>query len=138
MMENRRRETRQVACDVCLREIPPSVAQTLEGPEYVYHFCGADCYEHWRAQEGRRTVGLTVEGVTLDFAAARALADRLAAQAQGESMLVAWVDRARGEESPKVPECQKKPGWLAYAESHGGNLWVNINRGEYLFIYSSG
>ena len=27
-----------VSCDVCLAEIPASVAQTFEGPDYVHHF----------------------------------------------------------------------------------------------------
>lgn len=43
---------------------------------------------------------------------------------------------ARGRASPEVPECQRNPGWLAYAESHGGNVKVEINQGEYVFIYA--
>lgn len=52
------------------------------------------------------------------------------------AMPVAWFDRARGRASPEVPECQRNPGWLAYAESHGGNVKVEINQGEYVFIYA--
>ncbi|MEK7734737.1 MAG: DUF3330 domain-containing protein [Pseudomonadota bacterium] len=39
-----------VSCQVCLKEIPKSVAKSLEGPEYVYYFCGADCYYRWQQQ----------------------------------------------------------------------------------------
>ncbi len=40
-------------CDVCLKEIPGSVAKSLEGPDYVYHFCGAECYTTWEKQKHR-------------------------------------------------------------------------------------
>ena len=52
-------------------------------------------------------------------------------------MLLAWFDREGGKESPEVPECQHKPGWLAYAESHGGDLKVDINHGAYVFIFAT-
>lgn len=38
-------------CEVCLKEIPVSEAKMAEADEYVYHFCGLDCYARWRAQE---------------------------------------------------------------------------------------
>jgi len=42
-------------CNVCLKEIPRSVAKSLEGPDYVYHFCGAECYAKWEKQnQGER------------------------------------------------------------------------------------
>lgn len=44
-------EPQTVACQLCLKEIPKSVAESAEGVEYVYYFCGADCYEQWREQE---------------------------------------------------------------------------------------
>lgn len=37
-------------CDVCLKEIPGSAANSFEGPDYVYHFCGAECYARWEKQ----------------------------------------------------------------------------------------
>jgi hypothetical protein len=43
-------EPETVACQVCLKEIPKSVAESLEGPQYVYYFCGADCYEAWQTE----------------------------------------------------------------------------------------
>lgn len=38
----------EIACEVCLAEIPASVAHSLEGPDYVHHFCGLDCYARWK------------------------------------------------------------------------------------------
>ncbi|VAW83300.1 hypothetical protein MNBD_GAMMA16-410 [hydrothermal vent metagenome] len=42
-----------LSCDVCLNEIPASVAQSLEGSDYVHHFCGADCFALWQSPKGR-------------------------------------------------------------------------------------
>ena len=39
-----------LTCNVCMKEIPQSVAQSLEGPDYVQHFCGNDCYNKWLDQ----------------------------------------------------------------------------------------
>ena len=38
----------QVACEVCLREIPPSEAKMEEASDYVMYFCGLECYQQWR------------------------------------------------------------------------------------------
>jgi hypothetical protein len=127
-----------VACEICLREIPRSVAHSHEGAEYVYHFCGAECYQRWVAAPPMQEIALTVSGVVLDFAAVQALARLAAGSAAPEPMLLAWYDRRRGQESPQVPECQHKPGWLAYAESHGGDIRVDVNDGEYVFIFAAG
>ena len=39
-----------LSCEVCLKEIPESVAQSLEGEDYVHHFCGSDCFEKWKTR----------------------------------------------------------------------------------------
>ena len=128
-----------VSCEVCLTEIPKSVARSYEGPDYVYYFCGGDCYQKWQAQNGMREIALSVRGAALDFEAARRLADLMASGAGKEPMLLAWFDRRRGLESPQAAECTKdKPGWFAYAVSHGGNVKVDINQGEYVFVYATG
>ena len=36
-----------------------------------------------------------------------------------------------------MPECQHKPGWLAYADGHGGDIKKDINNGEFIFVYNS-
>lgn len=43
----------QIACEVCLKEIPRSVATSHEAKEYVHHFCGIDCYARWQ-QGGKK------------------------------------------------------------------------------------
>lgn len=128
-----------VACEICLREIPRSVAQSQEGADYVYYFCGAECYQQWQAQAQApmRHLGLIVNGLGLDFDSAQALAKTAAQRLAPGAMLLAWYDRPRGRESPEVPECTQKPGWLAYAESHGGDIRVDINHGEYVFMFTS-
>lgn len=127
-----------VPCEVCLTEIPKSVARSHEGPDYVYYFCGDDCYQKWQAQNGMREIALSVRGAELDFEAAQRLANLMASRTGKEPMLLAWFDRKRGLESPRAAECTKKPGWLAYAESHGGDMKVDINQGEYIFVYATG
>jgi YHS domain-containing protein len=37
-----------VACEVCLMEIPKSAALSHEASEYVYYFCGDDCFRKWQ------------------------------------------------------------------------------------------
>jgi len=39
-----------VRCEVCLTEVPLSVANSAEGLDYVHHFCGLNCLLKWQAQ----------------------------------------------------------------------------------------
>lgn len=39
-----------VQCEVCMTEVPVSVAQSVEGNDYVRHFCGLECLGLWRAK----------------------------------------------------------------------------------------
>jgi hypothetical protein len=39
-----------LACEVCLAEIPRSVAQSQEATDYVHYFCGVHCYDQWRKE----------------------------------------------------------------------------------------
>ncbi len=127
-----------VACEVCLKEIPRSVAHSHEGAEYVYHFCGADCYAEWLAAPAMREIALTVSGIDPDFETAQALARIVAERRDAGAMLLAWWDRARRQASPDIPECQHQPAWLAYAKSRGARLMVNVNRGAYRFVFRAG
>ncbi len=45
------REPEALACEVCLEEIPATVADHAEGEEYLAHFCGLECYRQWREKE---------------------------------------------------------------------------------------
>ena len=40
-----------IACNICLAEIPESVAVSSEADEYTQHFCGIECYAKWRNEE---------------------------------------------------------------------------------------
>jgi len=40
----------QLACVVCLTEIPVSEDRSSEAVDYVLHFCGTECYAAWHAQ----------------------------------------------------------------------------------------
>ncbi len=86
-----------------------------------------------------KEIDVSVQGAALDYAAAHALADVLAKKVARDAMLVAWFDGKNNVGYPQVQECTgDKPGWLAYAESHGGNLGVNINGGEFVFVFATG
>jgi len=67
----------------------------------------------------------------MDFPLARRLSEDIVSTIITEPMLIAWFDGKKGEEHPEVPECQHNPGWLAYAEGHGGRVRVNVNETEY-------
>ena len=89
--------------------------------------------------ENTKEIDVSVQGVALDYAVAHILASALAEKAAGETMLVAWFDGKNQTGYPEVQECTgDKPGWRAYAESHGGNLEVNINGGEFIFVFATG
>jgi len=84
------------------------------------------------------TIKISVEGKEIDYSLARHLSEDLVSTVLDESILIAWFDGKKGEEHPSVPECQHKPGWLAYADGHGGRVRVDvdINETEYSFIFA--
>ncbi|OFZ68719.1 MAG: hypothetical protein A2V79_12225 [Betaproteobacteria bacterium RBG_16_56_24] len=82
------------------------------------------------------TLKINIEESSLTLSLARKLADDLASGSLAEPMLVAWYDGIKGEEHPHVHECQSKPGWIAYAEGHGGRVRIDVNEGLYGFIYA--
>lgn len=41
----------RLECEQCLAEIPASVAHSYEGPDYVHHFCGLECFIRWQKQQ---------------------------------------------------------------------------------------
>jgi hypothetical protein len=40
-----------VACEVCMKEVPKSIAEVPEGTDYVMYFCGLECHEKWKSQQ---------------------------------------------------------------------------------------
>ncbi len=106
--------------------------------------CATDAPQARNARGKFQTISAGVQGVALDYAAAHRLAAVLAGQAAldekiGEPMLVAWFDGKNRTGHPDVQECTgEAPGWRAYAASHGGRIEVNINGGEFIFIFAAG
>ena len=84
-----------------------------------------------------KIVELSTPSTSLDLNAARAMAESAATSVAQEVMLVAWFDGKNNKGHPDAVECTGKPGWLAYAESHGGNIRVNTNHHEFVFIFAS-
>ncbi len=48
-------EPEMVACEVCLTEIPTSVAISQEADDYAQHFCGIECYSQWKAKHKKES-----------------------------------------------------------------------------------
>lgn len=42
-----------VACHSCQREVPRSIATMAEGRDYVFFFCGPECYAGWHAPDSQ-------------------------------------------------------------------------------------
>lgn len=43
----------QVACEICLKEVPLSEATVPEATDYVAYFCGLECYDKWKHQQDK-------------------------------------------------------------------------------------
>jgi len=74
----------------------------------------------------------------LDFAEAKDLAKQKAKETCADPMLLSFYQGKTGESYPNL-ECGTgdKPAWIVYAESRGGDLTIDINEGQYVFIYLS-
>ncbi len=48
--KNMTQDEPQVACGVCMNEIPASVALSVEGDDYVQYVCGMECHQKWKEQ----------------------------------------------------------------------------------------
>ena len=40
----------KASCRACEAELDPAGSYRIDGKEYVYHFCGAECFDRWRSQ----------------------------------------------------------------------------------------
>ena len=75
-------------------------------------------------------------GDRLDFSTAKFIADRRAREKAIEPMLLAWFDKKSGKFAPDQICCDReKPSWLVYAEACGGDITVDINNEEFVFVY---
>ena len=75
---------------------------------------------------------------SLDFAEAKDLAKQKAKETCEDPMLLSWYQGKTGESYPNM-ECGPgdKPAWIVFAESRGGDLTIDVNEGQYIFIFLS-
>ena len=83
-------------------------------------------------------VNIETDNPNLEFEEAKDIARQRAKELSLDPMLLSWFQGNTGESYPKM-ECGPGdiPAWMTYAESRGGDLVMNINRGQYIFIYLS-
>jgi hypothetical protein len=84
----------------------------------------------------REEVCLRVAKAGLDFETAKELAKRKAREICAESMLLSWNDAETGEYYPRT-ECGLggRPPWVVYAEARGADLIIDVNDGQYTFMF---
>jgi hypothetical protein len=82
---------------------------------------------------------LNLERTDVDFEKAKQAAVERVKKYDSDPMLLAWYDEKTGRVSPREScgEETGQPGWVNYAKKHGGNLTVNVNHGDYIFIFKS-
>ena len=82
-------------------------------------------------------IHLKMKEAGLDFYRAEQFAKTQAKSYASDAMLLSWYDRKNGRYSPHDVECcvEGKPSWFTYAKSRGGNLTIDINDEEYVFVF---
>jgi len=45
----------KVSCRTCSAELDSAGSYRIDGKEYAYHFCGAQCYKRWRRENESET-----------------------------------------------------------------------------------
>ena len=83
-------------------------------------------------------IRVTLDEKDIDFESAKDLAKQKAKELNTDPMLLSWYCGKTGEYYPKT-ECGRmdKPVWIVFAESRGADIAININDGEYIFLYLS-
>jgi len=73
----------------------------------------------------------------LDFTKAQRIAKDQARAYYSDSMLLSWFDKKSGRYSPHEAECciEGKPSWVEYGKSRGGNLTIDINDEDFVFVF---
>ncbi len=83
-------------------------------------------------------VKIRIEEEDLDFTGAKDMAKQKAGEFCADPMLLSWFRGKTGEYYPKF-ECGAgdKPAWIVFAEARGGDISIDVNDGDYVFIYLS-
>jgi hypothetical protein len=81
-------------------------------------------------------IKLHIDDPDLDFSKAKDLAKEKAGELSKDSMMLSWHNGKTGECYPSF-DCGggDKPPWIVFAEARGGNLFIDINDGAYVFIF---
>lgn len=79
---------------------------------------------------------LNINTPRLTLEAAMDIAKKEAGKKGTDPMLISWYDRSRDQYSPNVNCCGgEDPAWVIYARTRGADLWLDINLGDYVFIF---
>ena len=83
-------------------------------------------------------IKVEIDNPELDFIEAKDIAKQKAKETCADPMLLSWYQGQTGESYPNL-ECGPgdKPAWITFAESRGGDLTVDINAGQFVFIFLS-
>ena len=82
-------------------------------------------------------IKVSINDKDMDFTKAKQEALKEASATVASPVLMAWYEKRTGRYSPDVECCgEEKPSWMIYAESRGGNMVVDINEGEYVFMFA--
>jgi len=83
-------------------------------------------------------INLDIDDPDLDFLTAKNIAKQKAIDIANDPMMLSWYNGKTGESYPNL-ECGPgdKPAWITYAESRGADFTLDINDGQYVFIYLS-
>ena len=81
-------------------------------------------------------VRITGDRKDLDFTAAKELAKEKARTLCTDPMLLSWFSGKTGDYHPTI-ECGRteKPAWIVFAEARGGDLTIDVNGGEWVFVF---
>jgi hypothetical protein len=84
-------------------------------------------------------IKLKIDDDKLNFQMARQIADKRADKLCSNAVMLSWYNGTTGESHPQ----QKKrragcPGWISYAKKQGGDMTIDINNEQYVFVYQSG
>ena len=82
------------------------------------------------------TIKLRITDPDLDFEKASDSSRIRAREINKDAMMLAWFNRRSGEGFPDY-DCGTgdKPPWQVFADARGGNLTIDVNDGEFIFVY---
>jgi hypothetical protein len=83
-------------------------------------------------------IALKIDNPNLDFVEAEDHAKQKAKEICADAMMLSWYQGKTGKSYPNL-ECGTgdRPAWVVYATSRGGDLTIDINQGQYIFIFLS-